>query len=55
MKPKEELSNLLNFFNALESKRIFLSHNKVDVTDIEFEKLKPDIAYIKSVIARENP
>jgi hypothetical protein len=54
MRPKDELANLTRLLEALESKRMYISENRVDVTEREIEKLKPDIEYLESVLDRSN-
>ena len=52
MHPDDELASLRRLLDALESGSMKLLLNARDVTQEEVAKLKPDIEYIKSVLAR---
>ena len=49
-----ELTALRQLYEALTSGRMMLGENGKDVTQREIEKLKPDIAYLESVLARRH-
>ncbi len=52
MHPDDELASLRHLMDALESGSIKLLLNGRDVTQEELAKLKPDIEYLESVLAR---
>ena len=52
MHPDDELASLRRLLDALESRSMKLLLNGRDVTQEEVAKLKPDIEYIESVLAR---
>ena len=52
MTPKDELADLTQLLDALENGRMTIRESDADVTQREVQKLKPDIAYLKSVLAR---
>jgi hypothetical protein len=52
MHPDDELAGLRRFLDALETGSMKLLQNNKDVTQEEVAKLKPDIEYLESVLAR---
>jgi hypothetical protein len=52
MHPDDELASLRHLLDALESGSMKLLLNGRDVTQEEVAKLKPDIEYLESVLAR---
>jgi hypothetical protein len=52
MHPDDELASLRHPLDALESGSMKLLLNGRDVTQEEVAKLKPDIEYLESVLAR---
>ena len=52
MHPDDELASLRRLLDALKSGLMKLLLNGRDVTQEEVAKLKPDIEYIESVLAR---
>ena len=52
MHPDDELGSLRRLLKALESGSMKLLLNGRDVTQEEVAKLKPDIEYLESVLAR---
>jgi hypothetical protein len=52
MHPDDELAGLRHLLDALESGSMKLLLNGRDVTQEEVAKLKPDIEYLESVLAR---
>jgi hypothetical protein len=52
MHPDDELASLRRLLDALESGSMKLLLNGRDVTQEEVAKLKPDIEYLESVLAR---
>jgi hypothetical protein len=52
MHPDDELASLRRLFDALESGSMKLLLNGRDVTHEEVAKVKPDIEYLESVLAR---
>jgi hypothetical protein len=52
MHPDDELAGLRRLLDALESGSMKLLLNGRDVTQEEVAKLKPDIEYLESVLAR---
>ena len=52
MHPDDELASLRHLLDALESGSMKLLLNGRDVTQEELAKLKPDIEYFESVLAR---
>jgi hypothetical protein len=52
MHPDDELAGLRHLLDALESGSMKLLLNGRDVTQDEVAKLKPDIEYLESVLAR---
>ena len=52
MHPDDELASLRRLLDALESGSMKLLRNGTDVTKEEVAKLKPDIEYLESVLAR---
>jgi hypothetical protein len=52
MHPDDELASLRSLLDALESGSMKLLLNGRDVTQEEVAKLKPDIEYLESVLAR---
>jgi hypothetical protein len=52
MHPDDELASLRRFLDALESGSMKLFLNGKDVTQEEVTKLKPDLEYLESVLAR---
>ena len=52
MHPDDELASLRRVLSALESGSMKLLLNGRDVTQEEVAKLKPDIEYLESVLAR---
>jgi hypothetical protein len=52
MHPDDELAGLRRFLDALETGSMKLLRNNKDVTQEEVAKLKPDIEYLESVLAR---
>jgi hypothetical protein len=52
MQPDDELASLRYLLDALESGSMKLLLNGRDVTREEVAKLKPDIEYLESVLAR---
>jgi hypothetical protein len=52
MHPDDELASLRRLLDALESGSMKLLLNGRDVTKEEVAKLKPDIEYLESVLAR---
>jgi hypothetical protein len=52
MHPDDELASLRHLMDALESGSMKLLLNGRDVTQEEIAKLKPDIEYLESVLAR---
>jgi hypothetical protein len=52
MHPDDELTSLRRLLDALESGSMKLLLNGRDVTQEEVGKLKPDIEYLESVLAR---
>jgi hypothetical protein len=52
MHPDDELTSLRHLLDALESGSMKLLLNGRDVTQEELAKLKPDIEYVESVLAR---
>lgn len=52
MSPKEELADLRQFLKALESGSMTIHQKGEDVTQRELAKLKPEIKYLESVLAR---
>jgi hypothetical protein len=53
MKPVEEIANLHQLLEALESGSMTIRQNGRDVTKREIDKLKPDIAYLEKVRSRK--
>ena len=52
MHPDDELAGLRRLLDALETGSMKLLQNNNDVTQEEVAKLKPDIEYLESVLAR---
>jgi len=52
MHPDDELASLRHLLQALETRSMKLLRNGTDVTQEEVAKLKPDIEYLESVLAR---
>jgi len=52
MHPDDELASLRRLMGTLESGSMKLFLNGRDVTQEELAKLKPDIEYLESVLAR---
>jgi hypothetical protein len=52
MHPDDELAGLRRLLDALETGSMKLLRNGKDVTQEEVAKLKPDIEYFESVLAR---
>jgi len=52
MHPDDELASLRHLLEALETGSMKLLRNGKDVTQEEVAKLKPDIEYLESVLAR---
>jgi hypothetical protein len=52
MHPDDELAGLRRLLDALESGSMRLLLNGRDVTQEEVARLKPDIEYLESVLAR---
>jgi hypothetical protein len=52
MHPDDELAGLRRLLDALESGSMKLLLNGRDVTQEEVARLKPDIEYLESVLAR---
>ncbi len=52
MHPDDELASLRRLLDALETGSMKLLRNNKDVTQEEVAKLKPDIEYLESVLAR---
>jgi hypothetical protein len=52
MHPDDELASVRRLLSALESGSMKLLLNGRDVTQQEVAKLKPDIEYLESVLAR---
>jgi hypothetical protein len=52
MHPDDELASLRRFLDALETGSMKLLRNNKDITQEEVAKLKPDIEYLESVLAR---
>jgi hypothetical protein len=52
MHPDDELASLRRLLDALETGSMKLLRNEKDVTQEEVAKLKPDIEYLESVLAR---
>jgi hypothetical protein len=52
MHPDDELASLRDLLEALETGSMKLLRNGRDVTQEEIAKLKPDIEYLESVLAR---
>jgi hypothetical protein len=53
MDTKEQLATLRGLFEMLQSGTMTLHENGEDVTEREIEKLKPDMAYLERVLARQ--
>ena len=54
MDATEELAALRNLFELLLSGLMTMHLNGEDVTKLEIEKLKPDMAYLERVLARKH-
>ena len=52
MHPDDELASLRRLFDSLENGSMKIFKNGQDVTQEEVAKLKPDVEYLKSVLAR---
>jgi hypothetical protein len=52
MSTKKELAGLSQFLKALESREMFIYQSEVDVTQREIDRLRPEIKYLESVLAR---
>jgi hypothetical protein len=53
MDTEEQLATLRGLFEMLQSGTMTLHENGEDVTEREIEKLKPDMAYLEHVLARQ--
>ena len=53
-KQKEELAALLQLLRALESGSMTIHQNGNDVTRQEIAKLRPDIRFLESLLARDS-
>ena len=52
MHPDDELASLRRLLDSLENGSMKIFKNGQDVTQEEVAKLKPDVEYLKSVLAR---
>jgi hypothetical protein len=52
MHPDDELASLRRLLHALETGSMIISQGGKDITQEEVAKLKPDIEYLESVLAR---
>ncbi len=51
MSTKKELTGLSRLLKALESREMFIYENKVDVTQREIDRLRPDVQYLESIVS----
>jgi hypothetical protein len=51
MDAKKELAGILKLLEMLKCGPMRITQNGVDVTESEIEKLKPEIAYLKCIVA----
>ena len=52
MHPDDELASLRRLLDSLENGSMKIFKNGQDVTQEEVDKLKPDVEYLESVLAR---